>query len=219
MIPDLPGWDSLPTVTRYHGWAEMVGIAFLSLLVVAEVVTYKYGHRKDDLTEQQQDATNQRHDEEMARLHLETAKVQERAAQLEKEAAQARADTERLKQLVQWRTIDAAAFGRLIAGLSGPKGTVKLAYQAADPEALALSIQISKAFEQSGGWTLSPESRTYPSALYFGLFIPGPENDLVNELRNAFTAANIPFSTQEIPPPPNVFRKSGTSGCHYFCRL
>ncbi len=89
MIPDLPGWDSLPTVTRYHNWAEMAGIFAVAFLVIAEIVSYKYGHRKDDLTEQQQTATNQRHDEEMARLHLETAKIQERSAKLEKEAAEA----------------------------------------------------------------------------------------------------------------------------------
>ena len=74
MLPDLPGWDSLPAVSRYHGWAELAGIVFVALLVVAEVIAYKYGHRKDDLTELQQNATNQRHDEDMARLHLEAAK-------------------------------------------------------------------------------------------------------------------------------------------------
>ena len=82
MLPDLPGWDSLPAVTRHHNWAEMAGIAFLALLVIAEVVAYQYGHRKDDLTNQQQIATNQRHDKEMARLHLETAKAQEETEKL-----------------------------------------------------------------------------------------------------------------------------------------
>jgi hypothetical protein len=73
MIPDLPGWNSLPAVTRFHNWAEMAGIVFLALLVVAEVVAYKYGHRRDILTGQQQTATDQRHDDEIARVHLETA--------------------------------------------------------------------------------------------------------------------------------------------------
>jgi hypothetical protein len=73
MIPDLPDWDSLPAVTRFHNWAEMAGIVFLALLVVAEVVSYKYGHRRDILTGQQQTATDKRHDDEIARVHLETA--------------------------------------------------------------------------------------------------------------------------------------------------
>jgi len=91
VIPDLPGWGSLSAVTRYHGWAEVAGIVLLALLVIAEVVAYKYGHRKDDLTEQQQHAADQRHDEEMARLQLETARMQERAAKAELELAKIKA--------------------------------------------------------------------------------------------------------------------------------
>ena len=72
MIPYLPGWDSLPTVTRYHNWAEMAGIIAVAVLVIAEVIQYKYGHRRDDLIAREQIATNKHHDEEMARLHLET---------------------------------------------------------------------------------------------------------------------------------------------------
>jgi hypothetical protein len=81
MLPDLPGWDSLSTVSRNHSIAEIAGIIILAALVVAEVASYKYGKRKDFLTEQQQHATDQRHDEEIARLHLEAAKANERAAE------------------------------------------------------------------------------------------------------------------------------------------
>ena len=86
MLPDLPGWDSLSAVNRYHSVAEITGIVILAALVVAEVISYKYGNRKDFLTEQQQHTIDQRHDEEMARLQRETAKANERAAELEKEA-------------------------------------------------------------------------------------------------------------------------------------
>jgi hypothetical protein len=75
MLPDLPGWDSLPAVSRYHSVAEIAGIIVLAALVVAEVVAYKYGKRKDFLTEHQQQATEQRHDKEMAQLHLDAAKA------------------------------------------------------------------------------------------------------------------------------------------------
>jgi hypothetical protein len=83
MIPDLPGWDSLPTVTRYQNWAEIAGIIILVFLAIAEIVAYQYGHRKDDLTQQQQTEADRRHDEEMARLHVEAANARERAAILE----------------------------------------------------------------------------------------------------------------------------------------
>jgi hypothetical protein len=87
MIPDLPGWGSLPAVTRFHNWAELAGIAFLGLLVITELVAYRYGQRKDELTAQEQTATDHRHDEEMARLHMETAQMQARAAGAELELA------------------------------------------------------------------------------------------------------------------------------------
>jgi hypothetical protein len=97
MLPDLPGWDSLSTVTRFHNWAEMAGIVILAFLVVAEVAAYKYGHRKDDLTEQQQKATDQRHDEDMARLHVEAAKANAVAAQATERAAQVQEDNTQLE--------------------------------------------------------------------------------------------------------------------------
>jgi hypothetical protein len=85
MLPDLPGWDSLPAVSRYHNWAEMAGIIAVAFLVVFEVITYQYGHRKDELTGQEQTATNSRHDEEMARLHLETANANKATEELRKQ--------------------------------------------------------------------------------------------------------------------------------------
>jgi hypothetical protein len=91
MIPYLPGWDSLPTVTRYHNWAEMAGIIAVAVLVIAEVIQYKYGHRRDDLIAREQIATNKHHDEEMARLHLKTAQTRERAANAELELGKIKA--------------------------------------------------------------------------------------------------------------------------------
>ncbi len=110
MLPDLPGWDSLPTVTRYHSWAEIIGIVVLAVLVVAEVVAYKYGHRKDDLTEQQKIFADRRHDEEMTRVQHDTAQALERAAQLEKDAADSKLELARLSTpRVKLLTSDAVA--------------------------------------------------------------------------------------------------------------
>jgi hypothetical protein len=41
MVPDLPGWDSLPAVTRFHNWAEIIGIVAVAILVVAEIIAYQ----------------------------------------------------------------------------------------------------------------------------------------------------------------------------------
>ena len=54
---DFPGWDSLESVTRLHSFFEMAGIVCLALLVVAEVLAFKYGNRKDVLTGAREEAT------------------------------------------------------------------------------------------------------------------------------------------------------------------
>jgi hypothetical protein len=45
-----PGWDSLDSVRTWHTVFEISGIAFLALLVGAEILAFQYGHRKDELT-------------------------------------------------------------------------------------------------------------------------------------------------------------------------
>jgi hypothetical protein len=204
----IPGWDSIASTGWWSGFYFWISIACLIGLGIAEVASHRYGDRKDELTAVEEAAKDRRHDEDMARVQHDTAEAIERAAKLEKEtaiaqreAAEARADQERLKANVQWRTFSATAFNRLVAGLNGPKGSVRLAYQGSDPEALYVAIQISKAFEQSTGWAITAESRTYPDRVLFGLFIPGPENDVVKSLRAAFAAAGIPFSTEDVPAP------------------
>lgn len=47
----MPGWNSLDFVSKVHSWAEILGIAFLVLLALADVVALIYGHRKDTLAE------------------------------------------------------------------------------------------------------------------------------------------------------------------------
>jgi hypothetical protein len=131
MMPDLPGWDSLPAVTRYHNWAEALGIAFLALLVVAEVISYQYGHRRDSLTEQQQITTNQRHEEEMARLRLETAKLQERAAHAELKTEQIR----------QRRTLDPEKFRKTLANVPGLMVEISYLENTSDGQFLAADLQ------------------------------------------------------------------------------
>jgi hypothetical protein len=150
MIPDLPGWDSLPTVARYHNWAEMAGIVALAFLIIAEIITYKYGHRKDELSEQQQLVTNQRHDEEMARLHLEGDQTRERAAQLEKEAAEAKLALEKIKQPRTLSPDAIANIGKILVPFANTKFDVSVI--PGDPEALTFVRYIVASLE-AAQWT------------------------------------------------------------------
>ena len=197
MLPDLPGWDSLSAVTRYHGWAEIAGIIFLALLVIAEVTAYRYGHRKDDLTDRQQTATNQRHDDELARLHLETAQANERAAKLQEAAA--------------WRVFPAEVKAQLVNGLRNAGGLVEISYPANDPEALFLASQIEDIFKQLNvgkvpfPWNLTIQPRQFSRSIFWGLRIFGQNSDEVEILRRAFTSAGMPFL---VDPVPNILNDS-----------
>ena len=47
----LPGWTSLNTVGRLADFFQIAGLIALALLVVFEVLTFVYGHRRDTLFE------------------------------------------------------------------------------------------------------------------------------------------------------------------------
>jgi hypothetical protein len=46
----LPDWDSLESVSTWTTVFEIAMIVILAALVGAEVLHFKYSHRKDDLT-------------------------------------------------------------------------------------------------------------------------------------------------------------------------
>ena len=205
IVFDLPGWNSLEDVTRYHRWAEIIGIVVLAFLVIAEVASYRYGARKDDLASKQQEATDQRHDEEMARLHLATAAANERAEN-------ARLEQERLKQIVNWRTINPTDLNVLITELENGNGEIDLAYIPGDPESEYFALKIiGDAFIAANKTSDVLKWHVYlrrwnSDTMFFGIAIPGPDNAQVTILRRAFSAAHIEFTTEnapdEIPPMP-----------------
>jgi hypothetical protein len=136
-LPDLPGWDSLEAVTRYHGWAEIIGIVVLALLVLSEVAAYRYGHRKDELATRQQEASDKRHDEEMARLHAETEASKARAAEAEL----------RIKRL-EPRNLNWSTFVTALRGT--PSSPVDILYFADDFDSMMLAQQIDLAIREAG---------------------------------------------------------------------
>lgn len=84
-MPNLPGWDSLDAVSRYHSWAEILGIVFLGLLVVSEFVAYRYSHRKDELvaiaesaSRDQQAQKDREHEAATAQLRQQLANAEAR---------------------------------------------------------------------------------------------------------------------------------------------
>ena len=85
-----------------------------------------------------------------------------------------------------------SALAALHARLLQLKGSVLLVFPSSDNEAQYLAIQLAKAFEKTP-WTVGMQSRTYSNMVIFGIIIPGPVTQDVISVREAFTAAGIPF--------------------------
>lgn len=179
-MPELPGWNSLGAVTRYHSWAEIIGIVVLALLVISEVVAYRYGQRKDQLTAEQQNTTQSRHDEEMTRVHQETAALTADAersraaiAMADAEAATANERAAELKLALekeivatQPRKITPEQHAQLVDELSKiePKGAISVTWKMFDEEASAFGKQLLGCFQEAGF-----DARAVDGPLGFGL--------------------------------------------------
>jgi hypothetical protein len=121
-----------------------------------------------------------------------------RAAELEKEAASARLETEKLKQVVAWRTLSPSEAAALESNLAAHPGSVNLRYTDGDPEALFLAIQISDILAKAK-WHVAPGAVKLSNAIFFGYGLPDANGTDAQTLRAAFEAAKLPFSAGSIP--------------------
>jgi hypothetical protein len=132
-------------------------------------------------------------------------------AEANERAETARLEQEKLKQLVQWRTIDPANMKVLIAELAKGSGEIDIAFAPSDPETEYFALKIigedafSAANDSGSGLKWHVYLRQWiTNGMFFGIAIPGPENNEVKFLRHAFSAAHIEFSTgnppEEVPP-------------------
>jgi hypothetical protein len=86
-----PGWDSLDSVRTWHTVFEISGIAFLALLVGAEILAFQYGHRKDELMAIAEAAAETKRmgdaDAAEARRKTDVEALQKRLAEADKKVA------------------------------------------------------------------------------------------------------------------------------------
>ena len=134
-----------------------------------------------------------------------------RSAALEKEAAEARLATEKLKSQLSWRTLSPEIIAKLETELSKHPGRVNLRYTDGDPESLFLAIQFSQVLGKAQ-WAIAPGSIKFANAISFGISLPDSDSDDAKWLRDAFSAANIPFSTEPSPPMAAGFSMSTIDG-------
>jgi hypothetical protein len=134
-----------------------------------------------------------------------------RAAGLEKEAADARLQTERLKAQLAWRTLSADEAAALKAALAKHPGSVNLRYMDGDPEALFFAIQISRLLGETQ-WAIAPGAVKPANTIVFGISLPDSEGPDAVALREAFSAAHLPFGTDPLPQAGASFNVSTIDG-------
>lgn len=134
-----------------------------------------------------------------------------RAAELEKEAANARLETEKIKKVVAWRIIPPEDTSKLEQVLTAKPGSVNLRYTDGDPEALFLAIQISRILTKAN-WKIAPGAVKPPNAIVFGIDLPDANSVDAQTLREAFSAAKIPFSINALPVGGSGFSISTIAG-------
>jgi hypothetical protein len=166
----VPGWDS---IQGSHWWGNFyfgASIVSLILLGAMEVISHRYGERKDELAAIEQESTEKAHENEIARLHVEAARLSADAeaskasiAASNKEMELARKDAAiaeqraneaklALEQLRSPRLMTPDWQAKIILQLSRFKGTrFDMALIPGDPEAATLLGQVSATI-QAAGW-------------------------------------------------------------------
>lgn len=135
-------------------------------------------------------------------------------APLGNDAAQARLETEKVKQAVEWRVIPKQNAEALEKALAANPGAVNLRYTDGDPEALFLAVQFSKIFS-AAHWQIASGALEFANAMSFGLGLPD-SGDAGDALREAFTSAQIGFSTTPLPPQGAAFSIGTIPGAPIF---
>jgi hypothetical protein len=107
--------------------------------------------------------------------------------------------TEKLKAVVAWRTIPPDVATTLENALAAHPGSVNLRYMDGDPEALFLAIQISQILAKAH-WQVAPGAAKPANSIIFGLGLPDAVGADAINLRAAFTASNVDFSSSPISP-------------------
>jgi hypothetical protein len=135
---------------------------------------------------------------DIAKANASAAQAEAQVAAATAEAAVAKLETEKLKEVVTWRTIPSENAAALEKVLSGKPGGVNLRYTDGDPESLFLAIQISQILGKAK-WKVAPGAEKFANAIQFGIALPDSAGADAQTLRSAFNTAKVPFTTGQLP--------------------
>jgi len=187
---------SLDTANKFYAWGWRGSIIGAIVTAIAVVFLMWGTHIRDKEGERQIAAANTA----AGNANERAANLEVKAAGLEKEAADAKLEQEKLKAQLAWRLISPAIASKLERVLSVDPGSVNLRYTDGDPEALYLAIQFSQIFAKAH-WKVAPGAVKLSNAIVFGINLPDANSVDARTLRKAFSAANVPFSPNALPPP------------------
>lgn len=208
-------WPSLPLANRIFDVANVFFIATLVVGVVSTIVIVRMAAVKEQYWDQERVASAERiatlttlGDQlrkdtaearaELGKANADIAKANARAAALENDAAQARLEQERLKAQLAWRVLSPEQIVNLEERLAQKPSEVNIQFPASDTEAEYLAIELANVFDKAG-WRVGMLSSQMQGTIAFGIFIPDAASDAATPIREAFTAAQIGFSTQALP--------------------
>jgi hypothetical protein len=149
--------------------------------------------------------------ENAAKANERAAEAQRQAALLEKETAQARADQERLKSMVVWRSIPKDVGDRIAVRLSARKVTVRLMVLANDPEGMAFASILTRILANAK-WEAFAEAGSWVNWLPVGVSVYGPDEDLVRFVLNAFKAEGHEFIDAKPLREPDLYARQDVGG-------
>jgi hypothetical protein len=150
-----PGWDSLDSVRNWHTIFEISGIAFLALLVGAEILAFQYGHRKDELVAVAEHAAETRREQSeattKAQRDAETAQLQRKLAEAQKAAEEAGKKAASVEQAAAARHLtesQRSAISNAIAPFSGK--AIDIVIPMGDNEAKSFAAEFVAVFRKAG---------------------------------------------------------------------
>jgi hypothetical protein len=150
-----PGWDSLDSVRNWHTVFEVSGIAFLALLVGAEILAFQYGHRKDELTAIAETAADAKRradtDAAESRRLADVKALQDKLAAAEKVAVDASKKAGDVERQAAPRHLTESQRQTIIAAIQplAPK-TVDVVVPAGDSEAKSFAAEFVDLFRNAG---------------------------------------------------------------------
>jgi hypothetical protein len=123
-------------------------------------------------------------------------------ALLEEQAAETRERAAHIEEATAWRVLDSGKTQKFENAISsGAERQLTIGFAVGDPESISLAIQIVNLF-LTAHWNVQTVGHWYEGSLVPGIRVLGSDQAGSALIKNALTAANLPYSSEPVPIPP-----------------